>query len=183
MPGKPALSKQERQRESSKKFRLANREKVAEYNKQYKLANREKIAAQRKEYYLANRDKILAQNKQYRLANPEKFAEIRRQWDSLNKDKKRETRQRRRARKHSLESTLTFAEWQKIVDDHFGRCCYCGAKSDSLTQDHVVPVSNGGGYTAENIVPACSRCNSSKGAKDYKKFVKESKDRLQMELF
>jgi 5-methylcytosine-specific restriction endonuclease McrA len=31
-----------------------------------------------------------------------------------------------------------------------------------LTQEHVIPVSRGGGTTAENIVPACGKCNSSK---------------------
>jgi 5-methylcytosine-specific restriction endonuclease McrA len=41
-----------------------------------------------------------------------------------------------------------------------GRCQYCGKKAESI--DHVVPRSRGGEHTWENVVAACSRCNSSK---------------------
>ena len=41
-----------------------------------------------------------------------------------------------------------------------GRCQYCGKKAESI--DHVVPRSKGGPHTWENVVAACSRCNSSK---------------------
>eukprot|EP00249_Psilotum_nudum_P017634 c26419_g1_i1 orf=363-1298(-) len=44
------------------------------------------------------------------------------------------------------------------------RCQYCNAR-DNLTVDHVVPVSRGGGWTWENLVTACSRCNLKKGDK------------------
>lgn len=46
---------------------------------------------------------------------------------------------------------------------HPVRCVYCGRVAD--TMDHVVPVSKGGTNDAENLVPACSSCNSSKGVK------------------
>ena len=48
-------------------------------------------------------------------------------------------------------------------------CQYCGRhRSDlgyreSLTRDHVVPQSRGGGNGWENVVTACSRCNLQKG--------------------
>ena len=32
--------------------------------------------------------------------------------------------------------------------------------------DHVVPVSKGGSTSADNIIPACQSCNSSKNNKD-----------------
>lgn len=41
-------------------------------------------------------------------------------------------------------------------------CQYCGKKS-SLTIDHVVPKSRGGGDTWENLTTACERCNVKKG--------------------
>ena len=49
------------------------------------------------------------------------------------------------------------------------RCQYCGRhRSDlgyreSLTRDHVVPISRGGGNGWRNVVTACSRCNLTKG--------------------
>jgi hypothetical protein len=45
-------------------------------------------------------------------------------------------------------------------DNH--TCQYCGSRS-KLTIDHVVPRSKGGGDTWENLVVACSSCNTKKG--------------------
>lgn len=42
------------------------------------------------------------------------------------------------------------------------RCQYCGAR-DRLTIDHVMPRSRGGKDTWENLVTACTACNSRKG--------------------
>lgn len=43
-------------------------------------------------------------------------------------------------------------------------CQYCSSRSD-LTIDHVVPLSRGGDWSWNNLVTACSDCNSKKGAK------------------
>lgn len=44
------------------------------------------------------------------------------------------------------------------------KCQYCGA-TRRLTIDHVVPRSKGGEDTWENLVVACSTCNTKKGDK------------------
>ena len=41
------------------------------------------------------------------------------------------------------------------------RCQYCGAPAQSL--DHVVPRAKGGRHSWENVVAACSPCNTRKG--------------------
>jgi 5-methylcytosine-specific restriction endonuclease McrA len=41
-------------------------------------------------------------------------------------------------------------------------CQYCGSRS-SLTVDHVIPRSKGGGSTWDNIVASCAPCNRRKG--------------------
>lgn len=46
-------------------------------------------------------------------------------------------------------------------DEH--TCQYCGSKKN-LTLDHVLPRSRGGQHTWENVVAACSSCNSKKGS-------------------
>jgi len=43
-------------------------------------------------------------------------------------------------------------------------CQYCSSEDD-LTIDHVIPASRGGKWDWENLVTACSRCNSRKGNK------------------
>ena len=48
----------------------------------------------------------------------------------------------------------------------FEHCCaYCGCSGD-LEIEHVVPISKGGQHHLGNIVPACTRCNSSKRSND-----------------
>jgi hypothetical protein len=54
-----------------------------------------------------------------------------------------------------------------------GRCWYCGIQiwpakiaKERGTVDHVVGRTNGGSGNLENLVPACSRCNSSKCARE-----------------
>ena len=42
-------------------------------------------------------------------------------------------------------------------------CVYCGRQADTV--DHVLPVRLGGTSILDNLVPACRRCNLSRGAK------------------
>jgi 5-methylcytosine-specific restriction endonuclease McrA len=42
-------------------------------------------------------------------------------------------------------------------------CQYCGTKRNSLTVDHVIPRSKGGGSDWGNIVTCCAPCNRRKG--------------------
>lgn len=48
-----------------------------------------------------------------------------------------------------------------------GRCCYCNVKvsANEFTYDHVVPRTQGGKTTWENIVVACLPCNTKKGGR------------------
>ncbi|KAJ0252494.1 hypothetical protein HA466_0116860 [Hirschfeldia incana] len=47
-----------------------------------------------------------------------------------------------------------------LRDDY--TCQYCSSR-ENLTIDHVIPISRGGEWTWQNLVAACSRCNSKKG--------------------
>ncbi len=42
-------------------------------------------------------------------------------------------------------------------------CQYCGQERGSLTVDHVIPRSKGGGSGWDNIVASCAPCNRRKG--------------------
>ncbi|MEM6853526.1 MAG: HNH endonuclease, partial [Planctomycetota bacterium] len=50
--------------------------------------------------------------------------------------------------------------------DH-NRCQYCGQvfSTNELSLDHVIPRSQGGGATWENLVCCCVGCNSKKGGR------------------
>lgn len=49
----------------------------------------------------------------------------------------------------------------KVLERDNYQCVYCGSTED-LTLDHVVPRSQGGRGTMQNLVTACRTCNSSK---------------------
>lgn len=49
------------------------------------------------------------------------------------------------------------------------RCAYCGLPGN--TGDHVLPLSRGGRSELRNVVCACSRCNTSKGARTLSEWV------------
>lgn len=172
----------EKERDRFRKYRLENIEKVKEARHKYYTKNAEKVKEHSRRYRLDGAEKVRETQRKSRIKNIEKAKEYGRKYRADRPEISRSTSQRRRARKKQAESTLTVTEWQKIVDDHFGRCHYCGAKTDDLHQEHKTPLSKGGGYTMDNIVPACQSCNSSKGTKDYKQFVKQGAQRLQLDL-
>lgn len=47
------------------------------------------------------------------------------------------------------------------MENLFKACTKCG-RDLPLSQDHFIPLSKGGEYTLNNIIPACVHCNSSK---------------------
>lgn len=68
--------------------------------------------------------------------------------------------------------TLTDKEWQEVLKYFNNSCAYCGS-SESLTKDHVVPITKGGTTSRNNIIPACLSCNQSKSNKELEKWFKK----------
>ena len=68
---------------------------------------------------------------------------------------------RRRRRLARVDNDLTDLEWG-VLRDAWGGCAYCGAADRPLQKDCVLPISRGGRYTVDNVVPACGVCNASK---------------------
>jgi len=76
-------------------------------------------------------------------------------------------------RRGEVEPSLSHQEWKEILIYFGGECAYCGCtpkRRQRLTKDHLLAVSAGGKTCSENVVPACSSCNSSKGAEDFKEW-------------
>ena len=103
-------------------------------------------------------------NKHYRKVNPE-----------IYKANHSITEQRRRERTKNVISNFTNTDWKKCKEFFNNECAYCGRKLKNLTQDHFIPLSKGGNYTKDNIVPACRNCNCRKHNKDFNTWYKEQK--------
>lgn len=109
-------------------------------------------------------------NKKYYMENIEKAQEYNRKWMKENREKMNHYIGLYNSRKRRLPSTLTQKEWKDILEKCDHRCVYCNRQMKRLTKDHVLPASRGGGYTSENIVPACGSCNSRKHNKTPEEF-------------
>jgi len=127
--------------------------------KQWKIDNPEKIAAQkRRNYHRWSPEKKTEHSRRYRKNNVVWKAK---NPGSSNGDR-RGQKQRRKAREKSLPATLTAEQWKETLEFFGYLCAYCGEEWEH--QDHFVPLSKGGGYTQDNIVPSCVECNLSKSS-------------------
>ncbi|MFA4896685.1 MULTISPECIES: HNH endonuclease [Microbacterium] len=68
---------------------------------------------------------------------------------------------RRKQRLARADNDLTPAQWASLRDA-WGGCAYCQGSNAALQRDCIMPISRGGRYTLENVVPACASCNASK---------------------
>jgi len=174
----------EKMKAASKVYYEENKEEVLKAAKDYYQNNKESRYEWQKEYYKTDRYKKLRkiQCSKYYNENKETISEYHKKWYQDNKETIKVTRdkylatpkakaicrqqeQTRRARKESLPATLTVEEWKDICTSWDNKCAYCSS-DNTLAQEHIIPVIKGGGYTKENILPACRSCNSSKGVKD-----------------
>jgi 5-methylcytosine-specific restriction endonuclease McrA len=101
-----------------------------------------------------NPEMVRRQNKAYRENNPFAVAVI---------------VARRRAKELGVDSTLTREEWEYVVKQTGFICHVCGdvvsleiGSQETLSLDHIVPMSRGGANVKENVAPAHRRCNQSR---------------------
>ena len=144
------------------------------YDKERYSDKREELLEQKKEYYRKNSDKIKARSKKYYWENTEKYRDAYNKWQKENTVARRIINERRRTREENSVANLSEKEWNKIKSYFLDSCAYCGVsekdhlkiRGERLHHEHIVPLSNGGSYTKDNVIPACRSCNSSKGKND-----------------
>jgi 5-methylcytosine-specific restriction endonuclease McrA len=109
--------------------------------------------------------------KLWRILNPQRiaFSKSLRAMTPEGREKKAQAHRRRISRVRATRNDLTAQDWADILAEQQHKCAYCGRKfSPQLppTQDHIVPVSKGGGLTRSNVRGTCRPCNSSKGDRE-----------------
>jgi 5-methylcytosine-specific restriction endonuclease McrA len=161
------VARAEKARASVARWQNMNPEKVRASSVRWHKANPEKVRVSTAERRKAHPEKHRASNAKWAKANPEKAKVGTAKWQKENPEKKAVWGSKRRAAKYAntpINELLTSSEWLAILAEAGGHCAYCG-KEAKLTLDHVIPLSKGGQHSAPNVVPACARCNSSKGSK------------------
>jgi 5-methylcytosine-specific restriction endonuclease McrA len=80
---------------------------------------------------------------------------------------------KRRARKYLAQGSHSIQQWMARVEFFGWRCRYCGLilNKQTLTTDHVIPLSRGGAEWSSNLVPACKHCNYQKNTKTLHEFA------------
>lgn len=170
-----------------KYYNKANEGYIKEYRKKYYNEHKEIFAKWYRDnkktidkYRADNKEYINKRGREYTQKNRDAIAEYKREYVKKNREQYRIRTQKRNAKKRLLPCNLNENQWESIKLYFNYECCYCGDKN-KLTQDHLIPLSKGGEYTKNNIIPACPSCNCSKNDKDffewYPKQVSYSKQR------
>lgn len=144
-----------------------------ENDRRYKKRHKEKLRIEKQLWYQKNKGRINRRKREYYYKNRDVILEKRRVYGKRPEIKERDAHrsQIRVARKKNLVSDFTFKQWLQKLEENNYRCVYCYEQRDDLQREHIVPVTKGGGYTWDNIVPACMACNVSKGTKDLLTYV------------
>lgn len=144
-------------------YHQANRERLQAHNAAYRAAHPEQQRARDARYRAAHADERRARSRAYYAANLERERVRQAAYRAADPEKFRAKAKARHALKRGATvCDLTRQQWDAIKAAYGYRCAYCGARTLALTQDHLIPLSKGGGHTVTNIVPACKPCNSRK---------------------
>ncbi|MBW4434927.1 MAG: HNH endonuclease [Pelatocladus maniniholoensis HA4357-MV3] len=82
--------------------------------------------------------------------------------------------------KEYQQGTLAGYETREYLLEKWGRqCAYCGVKDVPLQIEHIHPRAKGGSNSITNLTLSCSKCNTKKGSKDIKEFLKKDQTRLE----
>ena len=156
------------------------REKRKAYLREYWAEHREERLQYNREHreerlqrYIDNREKVLAQCKKYRHTEHGRLTA-------------NNCSHRYHERKGHGDG-FTPEEYESMWQEQEGKCAYCGqpmiryrdiegtlfqktaprSGGDYCNIEHIVPLSEGGLHELSNIVLACSKCNSEKGAETW----------------
>ncbi len=80
---------------------------------------------------------------------------------AVNQTRRVRAARKRKRRMGEVEHDLTAEQWE-LLKREWGGCAYCTSNESALQRDCVQPISRGGRYTVDNVVPACGSCNASK---------------------
>ncbi len=80
---------------------------------------------------------------------------------AVDRSRRARAARKRKRRMDRVEHDLADSQWSSLQELWQG-CAYCGAVEGPLQRDCVLPISRGGRYTIDNVVPACRSCNASK---------------------
>jgi 5-methylcytosine-specific restriction endonuclease McrA len=180
-------AKPEKHRDTARKYVESNKDHIRELKRKHQAENLEKYDEALRKYREAHREEINAKARERRGQDLEHYREIGRKsyerhseerrtyslaYYKLHPEKSVAASNRRRALKLAAGGSHTEEEWEALKASYDFKCLRCGMQEPEikLTRDHVVPLTQGGSDSIDNIQPLCARCNSKKNHKhvDYR---------------
>lgn len=155
-------------RERAKRQRELDPEYCKNYNEQWRKNNPDKKRISDKRYREENSEKVKARKSKYQRENREEANKRNRKYEKTEKGRlsKLINCHRRRARKESNHYVKYSSEQiDKRFEEFDNRCAYCSRRG-KLHLDHFIAIAHGGGDCIGNLIPACEKCNFSKGSDD-----------------
>jgi HNH endonuclease len=88
------------------------------------------------------------------------------------------------ARKWGVEGHLTRQDWIQTLHNSADYCYYCKQFIGyyHLVLEHIIPMVNGGKNLPENIVAACTKCNSKKARSSVEEWQQRTENEQLLEL-
>lgn len=177
----------EKYRDTQRKYVESNKEHYQELKRAHQKAHPEKYKEASRKYSEIHRKERNAKARERRQQNLEHYRKIGRNSYERHANERRKysleyykqhpeksvaASNRRRALKYASNSTHSEEEWQELKAFYNFRCLCCGKQEPEikLTRDHVIPLTQGGTDSIDNVQPLCARCNSKKNNKhiDYR---------------
>ncbi|HAX68108.1 MAG TPA: hypothetical protein DCY14_00740 [Anaerolineae bacterium] len=180
-------SKPEKYKETARRYVEANKEHIRNLKRKHQAEYPDKYQEASQKYLESNRERVNNLARERRQQDLEHYREIgRNSYERHAEDRRRYSLEyykrfpeksvaatnRRRALKLAAKGSHTEKEWQDLKE-HYNFTCLCCRKKEpeiKLTRDHVIPLTEGGSDSINNIQPLCARCNSKKNNKhiDYR---------------
>ena len=180
-------AKPEKYKATAQKYVEANKEHIQNLKRSHQKENPEKYDEATRKYWETHSEEIKTKARERRQQDLEHYREIGRnsyerhaeerrkyslEYYKLHPEKSVEATNRRRARKLAAGGSHTEEQWQSLKSFYDYKCLCCEKQEPEikLTRDHVLPLTQGGTDSIDNVQPLCARCNSKKNNKhiDYR---------------
>lgn len=159
----------ERLKEIQRQRYINKREELLNKQKEYKDANKERLYAVNRLYYKNNKHDIIKRTKEWYQENRERILQRAKEYQKINPEIPLRNNHKRRARIAGNGGSYEIEELTAKFNELGNVCYYCGIPG-KMVIEHMTPISRGGTNNIDNIVPACSSCNSRKHSKTAAEF-------------
>lgn len=136
----------------------------------YWQENKEKLKPKNNANYHAKKESRKPLRTAYELAHREESNARVRKWKANNRDAVRVYSVQRRKKKFvNGVFEIRPKELRRLYESP---CFFCGSL-ENIHADHVVPISKGGRHSIGNLIPACQKCNCSRGSQFISAWLKK----------